>query len=42
MMLTFADYTLLVGYISVAAFASYASSETTKAIRAYLDEFYEI
>jgi len=38
MMLTFADYTLLVGYLSVAAFASYASSEVAKAIRTYLDE----
>jgi len=38
MMLTFADYTLLVGYLSVAAFASYASGEVAKAIRAYLDE----
>jgi hypothetical protein len=38
MMLTFTDYTLLVGYLSVAAFASYASSEVTKAIRTYLDE----
>jgi hypothetical protein len=38
MVLTFTDYTLLVGYLSVAAFASYASSEVTKAIRAYLDD----
>jgi hypothetical protein len=38
MMLTFADYTLLVGYLSVAAFASYAAHEVSGAIRAYLDD----
>lgn len=38
MMLTFADYTLLVGYLSVAAFASYATHEVSGAIRAYLDD----
>lgn len=38
MYLTFNDYMLLVGYVSVAAFASYASHEVTKAIRAYLND----
>ena len=38
MMLTFADYTLLVGYVSVAAFASYAAHEVARAVQAYLDE----
>jgi hypothetical protein len=37
MFLTFADYTLLVGYVSVAAFASYATHEVANAIRSYLD-----
>jgi Zn-dependent membrane protease YugP len=38
MMLTFADYTLLVGYISVAAFASYAAHEVAHAIQSYLND----
>ena len=38
MYLTFNDYTLLVAYVSVAAFASYATHEVGNAIRAYLDE----
>ncbi len=38
MMLTFADYTLLVGYISVAAFASYCAHVVGQAVRGYLDE----
>ena len=37
MMLTFDDYVLLVGYVSVAAFASYAAHEVAGAIRSYLD-----
>jgi len=37
MVLTFADYTLLVGYISVAAFASYSAHVVGQAIRGYLD-----
>ena len=36
-MLTFNDYVLLVGYVSVAAFASYATHEVAGAIRTYLD-----
>jgi hypothetical protein len=38
MVLTFNDYMLLVGYVSVAAFASYAANEVSGAIRAYLDD----
>lgn len=38
MMLTFDDYLLLVGYIPVAAFASYSAHVVTQAIRGYLDE----
>jgi hypothetical protein len=38
MYLTFNDYMLLVGYVSVAAFVSYATHEVTKAIRAYLND----
>ena len=37
MYLTFNDYVLLVGYVSVAAFASYATHEVAGAIRSYLD-----
>ena len=35
--MTFNDYLLLTGYISVAAFASYATHEVANAIRSYLD-----
>jgi hypothetical protein len=38
MYLTFNDYMLLVAYVSVAAFVSYATHEVSNAIRAYLDE----
>lgn len=38
MYLTFNDYMLLVGYLSVAAFASYATHEVGNAIRAYLND----
>jgi len=38
MMLTFADYMLLVGYISVAAFASYCAHVVGQSVRGYLDE----
>jgi len=38
MYLTFNDYLLLVGYVSVAAFASYATHEVGNAIRAYLND----
>ena len=37
MYLTFNDYMLLFGYVSVAAFASYATHEVAGAIRTYLD-----
>jgi hypothetical protein len=37
MYLSFIDYMLLVGYVSVAAFASYATHEVSNAIRSYLD-----
>lgn len=38
MMLTFNDYMLLVGYVSVAAWCSYAAHEVSNAIRCYLYE----
>jgi hypothetical protein len=38
MYLTFNDYMLLIGYISVAAFASYATHEVANAINSYLND----
>ena len=38
MYLTFNDYMLLVVYVSVAAFASYAAHEVAGAIGSYLDD----
>ena len=35
--MTFNDYVLLIGYVSVAAFVSYVTHEVSNAIRSYLD-----